>query len=177
MIVFDLFIYTIEISYNDRDFRALVGIYYGKFDKYKSTYKSNRKVEEIVMHFVSESSTYLKKISPETYQTLIMKHSSTFMRLIIDSLRNISGVSSELLDRMKGYEAKLDSSDNYIPKIGSPAVNSTPNPNSSISVSDMPMVLTVGEVFNKSIGTLQEDINVISLIVSEKAAFNDIKVG
>lgn len=135
------------------------------------------------MHFVSEAAVHLKKISPDNWQNLIITQSAKFIQLISNTLRSISGVSTELLDRVKGYEAKLNPAEDNNDLLNvksrdqrptSPAP-STPNPGISHLVSDMPMVLTVGEVFGKSTSTLQEDINVISLIVSEKAAFNDIK--
>ncbi|TIB08810.1 hypothetical protein E3P89_02919 [Wallemia ichthyophaga] len=178
--------------YNDRDFRAIIGVFYGKFSRNKQTYKSNRKIEEIVMHFVSEAVVHLKKISPDNWQNLIILQSVKFIQLISNTLKSISGVSTELLDRIKGYEAKLNPGhdistrdvtregtrdamkDTPNKQPGSP-IPSTPNPGISHLVSDMPMVLTVGELYGKSPLTLQEDVNVISLIVSEKAALNDIK--
>ncbi|TIB94728.1 hypothetical protein E3Q19_00111 [Wallemia mellicola] len=166
-------------QYTDRDFRAIVGVYYGKFNKYKPTYKSNRKIEEIVMHFVSEAAVHLKKVSSENWQNLIITQSAKFIQLISTTLKSISGVSTELLDRVKGYESKLSTEqvqNDYLAVKSCDSRPPSPTPGAtSNSVTDMPMVMTVGQLFGKSTATLQEDINVISLIVTEKAAFNDIK--
>lgn len=94
------------------------------------------------------------------------------VRILRDTLKNVSGVSSELMVKLDGYSEKLASAPSKPPP---PPVSSNPTPSSngnrasvgrpkplsmwhSSDPKDMPMVQVVGALFGRNNAELAEDL-------------------
>ncbi|CAO1615966.1 unnamed protein product [Parajaminaea phylloscopi] len=103
-------------SYKDITFRATVARFYGTFkeDSFQRQIKSNRKIEELILIFVTKSQETLKKgqpgqkpLSDEELKEELNKQVGYFIMIIRECLDTVHGVSKELRERLDSYQGKL----------------------------------------------------------------------
>ena len=179
---------------NDRDhrdelFRATVGAFYGSYNNpmVQKNLKENRKVEELIITFVSSAQVVLKRRFPdsEAWKDLLMQHVGQFVAVIRDTLKgkDVSQrhVSKELMDRLNSYLERLSSSspsqstvpasstnaDGFV-AIESPNLSNPSSGWSGPSLNDMDMVKQVGLIFRKPDAQLMKDLVTVKRICDEK---------
>lgn len=155
--------------------------------------RENRKIEELILMFVSVATKELqkevrqlqeKKVEPDfDWKYELNVQVGQIVRILRETLKNVSGVSPELTAKLDMYSDKLASA----PKPPPPAVAEAapvaaikrkdvlakPRPESSINSndpSDMPMVQVVGQLFGKSHADLTEDIINLRTTCTEKVS-------
>lgn len=96
--------------YRDQSLRQTVGIFYGTFKEasFQKQMKENRKVEELILVFVTSAQGALRKrMEGDAWKEELNKQVAIFVKIIRECLRTIHGVSRELTDRLDGYSQKL----------------------------------------------------------------------
>ncbi|KAH9821214.1 hypothetical protein DFH28DRAFT_1079274 [Melampsora americana] len=188
-------------SHQDMLLRSTFGVFYGTYtsDGFLKQLKENRKIEELILSFVTTATTVLKKrLDGDEWKVHLNSQVGTFVTIIRDCLRSkdVKGVSPELNARLDSYASKLvppnlephalgrtDYRQSLHISTAVPPHPSTSNDSTSISpwavsysVQDMSSILLVGLLFGVSEAQLQKDINAIRKICTEKAALEDLKL-
>src|SRR5258708_2192894 len=141
--------------------------------------KENRKIEELILTFVSTATASLKKnpqLSGDAWKSELNKQIPMFIRMLRECFSNVSSVPPELLSRLDTYSIKLDASpptdtgsDSGYSASMSP---DPPVPGSSGTlsqhVSDMPLVQTVAKLFGYTTSQVQNDLSSIKQICTER---------
>lgn len=99
-----------DAHYRDQSLRQTVGIFYGTFKEasFQKQMKENRKVEELILVFVTSAQGALRKrMEGDAWKEELNKQVATFVKIIRECLRTMHGVSRELTDRLDGYSQKL----------------------------------------------------------------------
>ncbi|GAA93862.1 uncharacterized protein L969DRAFT_42534 [Mixia osmundae IAM 14324] len=101
-------------TYTDLSLRATVGAFFGPYGRpaFQKTLKENRKVEEIILQFVTTAQGVLRKQATregggDEWKDQLMIQTATFVRIIQDVLKTIKSSSTELLARMETYVSKM----------------------------------------------------------------------
>jgi len=144
--------------------------------------RENRKIEELILTFATTATSALRKdpqLADEGWKNELNKQLSQFVHILRDCLRSVSNVSPELTARLDMYTAKLappaqSQQVHHQPERGRDSLPS-PAPSISGNVDDMPLVKTVGRLFDRSDADLQRDINALKRVCTEKAALLDLK--
>ncbi len=90
--------------------------------------KENRKIEELILIFVTTAQASLKKRSVgDEWKQELNNQVGLFVNIIRECLKTVSGVPRELTERLEGYSAKLapSSSSANASSTGSIGANST----------------------------------------------------
>jgi hypothetical protein len=159
-------------KYQDQLVRATFGAYFNHYvePSYFKQVKENRKIEEVLLIFYSKATAELKKrTSDDEWRYLVDQHIALFIRLLQDCIKehNLASSAQELMARLARYEAKLlsEAKETLEPE------KSPDNPSDiSISVKDMDIVMTLGEIFEKPEGALQRDTDHLRVLASEQAS-------
>lgn len=149
--------------------------------------KENRKIEELILFFVTTATQALRKdptLIGDTWKDELNTQISQFVLILRECLKNVSHVPPEITSRLETYTTKL--TDVRSTELTSPASSSrgslygsvtsgnVPFPNGSVA--DMPLVKTVGRLFGRSDEELQRDVSALKKICTDKAALIDLKV-
>jgi hypothetical protein len=165
--------------------------------------KENRKVEELILMFATHATAVLKKepsLAGDGWKIELNNQIALFVKLLRESLRSMSYVSTELHARLDMYAAKLTPAASTYNDSGYDSSSTSRERGSSIvappwpsgNVADMAMVQTVAQLFKISV--TQRDIDQLKPLCTEKvrlcrclefqwtltraiqAALNDLKV-
>ena len=196
-----------DTNYKDQSLRQTIGIFYGTFKEvsFQKQMKENRKIEELILIFVTTAQASLKKRSvADEWKQELNNQVGHFVNIVRECLKTVSGVSRELTDRLEGYSAKLapTSASTTTTTSTSPAVSSgsngyaaakeyiNPTPTTASrrtsSASTLPtlasnplaessMVRTVGALFSVDLNQLSQDVEFIKKTCTEQAAMTDLK--
>lgn len=96
--------------YRDQSFRQTIGIFYGTYKEasFQKQMKENRKIEELILLFVTTAQGALRKrLEGDAWKEELNKQASMFVKIIRECLRTIHGVSRELTERLDNYATKL----------------------------------------------------------------------
>jgi hypothetical protein len=159
--------------YSDPAFRSTIGVFYGQYTSpaFQRQMKENRKIEEIILTFVTSASTHLKKRAEgDEWKGQLMDQVGLFVSVVRDCMRSkdVRSVPPEILARLDNYAAKLT------PSSGPTPSSSSSSPRTSLgglSLYDMPLVLQVGKVFNVSDAQMQRDLVAIKRVCTAKVTF------
>lgn len=185
-------------NYSDILLRSTFGVFYGTYtqESFQKQLKSNRKIEELILLFVTAATGVLKKrLEGDEWKMNLNSQVSSFVKIIRECLqtKEVGKVPPELQSRLAMYSAKLvppKSSGSSVAGSsahgdGSRAESTSPVPPTSASesspwtishsVGDMPLVIEVGQLFGVPEGDLQKDVNYIRKFCTEKAAVEDLK--
>ncbi|EGF99428.1 uncharacterized protein MELLADRAFT_50709 [Melampsora larici-populina 98AG31] len=187
--------------HQDMLLRSTFGVFYGTYtsDGFLKQLKENRKIEELILSFVTTATTVLKKrLDGDEWKVHLNSQVGIFVTIIRDCLRSkdVKGVSPELNARLDSYASKLVPPNLDHHALGRTdyrqslhiATNVSPHPSTSTdtssispwavsySVQDMSSILLVGLLFGVSEAQLQKDVNAIRKICTEKAAIEDLKL-
>lgn len=166
-------------AYSDHLFRRTFGVFYGVYNQesFLKQMKTNRKIEELILLFVTTATGVLRK-QPEgegdEWKPLLNTQVGQFVKLIRDCLQDIPRVPPELNARLETYSAKIaPPPPSSSPEPPTPSTSSAADANPwtiSHSVQDMPLVRSVGQLFGIQEGQLQKDVNAVRRSCTEKAS-------
>ncbi|KIP06404.1 hypothetical protein PHLGIDRAFT_30503 [Phlebiopsis gigantea 11061_1 CR5-6] len=174
-------------AYSDQLIRRTMAVFYGqvKDDTFRRQMKENRKIEEMILMFATNATNVLRKeptLAGDGWKVELNNHIAQFIKLLRESLKNVSHVSSELTARLDMYAAKLAPSLATINTYSDSGYDSSSTRDSvvspkrlSTSVNDMPLVLTAAKLFKIPPEEIQREIDELSKYCTEKAALTDLK--
>jgi hypothetical protein len=135
----------------------------------------NRKIEELILSFVTTATTSLRKdaeLGPDGWKLELNNQIAHFVRTLRDALQLVSHVPPELTTRMDMYAEKL------VPQnaadVARAARSAYPEPSTStqstlsVNVHDMPLVKAVGKLFEKTDDELYREVQAIRSKCTEK---------
>ncbi|CCF48018.1 hypothetical protein NDA11_000538 [Ustilago hordei] len=99
-----------DAQFKEQSLRQTIGIFYGTFKEasFQKQMKENRKIEELILIFVTTAQASLKKRSVgDEWKQELNNQVGQFVIIIRDCLKAVSGVPRELTERLEGYSAKL----------------------------------------------------------------------
>lgn len=151
-----------------------------KEQSFKKRMEKDRRVEDLVLIFVSNATKELSKgKGPDSDSWLLMvdRHVALFVRLISLILKDQDWAKDrpELMGRLTVLEGKLLAHDQDLTdEKGVGAVADAPVP-LSYDVKEMPLVQVVAKIFGITLAQAQSDINRNKSVWTEKAALQDLK--
>lgn len=173
--------------FKDQSLRQTIGIFYGTFKEtsFQKQMKENRKIEELILIFVTTAQASLKKRLPgDEWKEELNNQVGHFVRIIRECLKTVSGVPKELTERLDVYSAKLvpstpsgsngNSSANTIsPGSANQSRRASAATVSSIGanpVGESVLIRTVGELFNVNLDQLQKDVDFVKKSCTEQVS-------
>ncbi|CAO1632045.1 unnamed protein product [Sympodiomycopsis kandeliae] len=192
-------------SNNDITLRSTVARFYGTFkeDGFQRQVKSNRKIEELILIFVTKAQETLKKgvpsqkpLSDDELKAELNKQVGQFIKILRECLDTLHGVSKELKERLDNYQSKLvprpvslSAASNGStavasppPSIGTTAESSRRGSSASTAttavadpVKESEMIRAVGELFAVDMDQLSKDADFMRKTCTEQAAMIDLK--
>lgn len=172
--------------YTDQLIRRTVAVFWGSLKEptFLKQMKENRKIEELILMFVSTATASLKKdpsLSGDKWKLELNNQIAQFVRILRQCLGSISYVPPELTARLDMYAAKLvpstssdTASDSGYATAGTPRsepASSVP-PSAVSNISDMPFVQTVARLFNYTEHEVQNDLASLKKTCTEKVKNN-----
>lgn len=175
-----------------------MGAYYGKIkeEKNKKLLLTSRKLEDLLLLFITTSTETLKKrCQPgDEWKIKLEEQVFTFLRIVEDCLRNrdVRHVPPELFTKLEGLKAKMSSSVRPLSNVStaatatpqgavsssldtyptaasmSPTTSSSASFTVSFDLADMPVARQLGTAFGIDEYSLQEDINAQKDLCTEK---------
>ncbi|KZO97576.1 hypothetical protein CALVIDRAFT_479858 [Calocera viscosa TUFC12733] len=176
-------------GYTDQLLRRTIAVFWGSLrdDNFYRQIKENRKIEELILHFVTTATGVLRKdqsLAQDAWKSELNNQIEQFIRILRECLRTVSNVQPELTQRLDMYAAKLgspatktgaDDKDGGHSHTQSQSGSGAWSSMYSHSIADMPLVKTVARLFGKGDPELQKDVNTLRRICTEKAALTDLK--
>ncbi|CEL56741.1 putative protein C11E3,02c OS=Schizosaccharomyces pombe (strain 972 / ATCC 24843) GN=SPAC11E3.02c PE=4 SV=1 [Rhizoctonia solani AG-1 IB] len=178
-----------DAAYTDQYTRRTVAAFWGNFkdQKFVKQMKDNRRIEELILMYVTSSTTILKKdkqlSEADGWKLELNKQVAIFIRILRETLRGVHHVPPELNSRLDMYTNKVTVPKEEPSSGPSSAVSKKPPrerdswvqvpPESSIA--DMPLVQTVGKLFGIEDAELQRDVNAAARVCTDRAAIVDLK--
>jgi hypothetical protein len=160
-----------------------MAVFYGqvKDDNFRRQMKENRKIEELILMFATNTTNVLKKdpsLAGDKWKNELNNQIALFVTLLRDCLRGLSHVSPELTQRLDVYTTKLAPqqqpgtaySDSGYDSGSTNRDRDSVAPSNRISknITDMPLVMTVSKLFKIPERALQGEVENISKICTEK---------
>ncbi|EST05967.1 Mammalian uncoordinated homology 13, subgroup, domain 2 [Kalmanozyma brasiliensis GHG001] len=192
-----------DTNYKDQSLRQTIGIFYGTFKEasFQKQMKENRKIEELILIFVTTAQGSLKKRSAgDEWKQELNNQVGHFVNIIRECLKTVSSVPRELTERLESYSSKLAPSASSASVSSPAAVSSGSNgyaaakdymsasasasrrtssastvPTLSNPLADSTMVRTVGALFSVELSQLSQDIEFVKKTCTEQAAMTDLK--
>ncbi|TFK48247.1 hypothetical protein OE88DRAFT_562689 [Heliocybe sulcata] len=179
-----------DAAYSDQLVRRTMAVFYGQFkiDTFRRQMKENRKIEELILMFATHATNILKKeptLANEGWKLELNNQIALFVRLLRECLKSISHVSPELTARLDMYTAKLapsqTSSDSGYDSASASGTSrdrdstSLQSPTVSGNIADMALVRTVATLFKIPEPAVQQEVDTLRAICTEKAALQDLK--
>lgn len=174
-------------AYTDRFTRATVGAFWGSFkdSRFLKQMKENRRIEELILMYVTSSTTILKKdkaLEGDGWKIELNRQVAIFIRILREALRTVHHVPPELTSRLDMYSTKLTPPQEESSTPASATSRRPPRERDSWvqvapegSIADMPLVQTVGKLFRIEDADLQKDVSAAAKICTDKAAIVDLK--
>jgi hypothetical protein len=133
----------------------------------------NRKIEELILNFVTTASTSLRQdpqlAADDGWKLELNNQIAHFTRIVRDSLKNVSHVPPELHQRVDMYVSKLVPATTTIqPPVESGQPSRSEPTTSTATLADMVLVRIVGRLFEKTDDELQREITNIKRFCTEK---------
>lgn len=156
-----------------------MAVFYGQFkvETFRRQMKENRKIEELILLFATHATSVLRKDPTLTadgkWNVELNNHIVQFVKLLRESLRNISHVSPELTARLDVYAAKLAPSsqthnDSGYDSSSTSQRDSVSSPGATASVADMPLVNIVANLFQIRSDLLQPEVDKLRSVCTER---------
>ncbi|KAG9089787.1 hypothetical protein FS749_001057 [Ceratobasidium sp. UAMH 11750] len=146
--------------------------------------KENRRIEELILMYVTSSTPILKKdkaLDGDGWKIELNKQVAIFIRILRDALRLVHHVPPELTSRLEMYSTKLTPPSEASTPVSAAARRPAKERDSWVqvasegSIADMPLVQTVGKLFGIEDADLQKDVNAAAKVCTDKAAIVDLK--
>jgi hypothetical protein len=172
-------------EYNDPMVKRTFAVFYNAFTEksFRSSVDKSRRVEDLVLIFVSYSTKELRKDKPandDSYKLMVDRHVALFVRLISSTLKDQGWVidRAELANRLATLESKLLVHDQNLTdptQQGGGGTTIEVIVPLSYEVKDMPLVRTVARIFGLTNTQAQSDIDKNRSAWTEKALVADLK--
>jgi hypothetical protein len=172
-------------EYDDPVVKRTFAVFYNTFTEksFRSSVDKSRRVEDLVLIFVSHATKELRKDKPasdDSYKLMVDRHVALFVRLISSTLKDHGWVSdrAELAHRLATLENKLLVHDQNLTdptQQGGGGTTVEVIVPLSNDVKDMPLVRTVARIFGLTNTMVQSDIDKNKSIWTEKAIVADLK--
>ncbi|KAH8915994.1 hypothetical protein BT69DRAFT_1270943 [Atractiella rhizophila] len=167
-------------SYSDILLRSTIGAFYGDYtaDSFQRQIKDERKIETLILRFVTTAQNVLKKRSKgDEWKGQLNQQVGQFVNVIRECLRSreCKHTPPELISRLDMYSSKLIMPTSDPNEASSPSTSHQTLDGPSGSVHEMTMVQTVGRIFRVDSLQLQRDVADIKRICTERAAVGDMK--
>ncbi|WVR04402.1 hypothetical protein IAU60_001404 [Kwoniella sp. DSM 27419] len=136
--------------------------------------KESRKVEEIILAFVSSATKTLQKddeLAEGAWKRELNAQTCMMLDLLGDSLSSL-GASSEIHARLDSYRVRLKDADKASKEEPETASDISSNVNDEIDVSLVPIVMTL---FDVSTEERERQSTLVRVLCTEQAALNDFK--
>jgi hypothetical protein len=136
--------------------------------------KENRKIEELILMFVTTATAALKKdpqLSGDGWKTELENQIANFIRILRECLQNVSHVPPEITSRLEMYSAKLIPQAPATPTRDSVVGPSSRAPDAYMTaprLQDMPLVQTVAHLFGVPDQDVLKDIKEMKNYCTEK---------
>lgn len=193
-----------DSTYTDMLLRYTIGAFYGKIKDSKNarTLKDSRKLEDLIMMFIATATEILRKRCPgDEWKTRLDSQVESFISILSDCLRNrdVRHVPQELFTKLDQLKSKMSTRPLPPPSqaVASARDDSFTSDRSSMDghagpssvatarvassstiqfeVSEMPAVQQIGRLFGVDYQQLQDDVNSLKKVCTEKAAVADLK--
>ncbi|KDQ16952.1 hypothetical protein BOTBODRAFT_619876 [Botryobasidium botryosum FD-172 SS1] len=175
-----------EPGYTDQLTRRVIAVFWGNLgDPNTSRHiKENRKIEELILMFVTTATAALKKdpqlqqAGGEGWKIELNNQIALFVRMVHECLKTISHVPPELMTRMEMYTSKLVPQQYPSPAPEPVGTSRAPDPGPAFTplrVENMPLVQTVAQLFGRTDQDVLKLINDNKAQWTEKAAMVDLK--
>ncbi|KAF8756018.1 Munc13 (mammalian uncoordinated) homology domain [Rhizoctonia solani] len=178
-----------DAAYTDQYTRRTVAAFWGNFkdQKFVKQMKENRRIEELILMYVTSSTTILKKdkqlSEADGWKLELNKQVAIFIRILRETLRSVHHVPPELNSRLDMYANKVTVPKEEPSSGPSSAVSRKPPKErdswvqipSETSIADMPLVQTVGKLFGIEDAELQRDVSAAARVCTDRAAIVDLK--
>jgi len=168
-------------------------------DAFRDQLKSDRKVEGVILRFVSRASAVVRREEKgDHWKARLNEHVAAFVGLIRQALSQIKGgTTPELLARLNSYATSFTPDPKSKPAVGprtssisansvaststatSPTdswVSVNPGGPTAASVGEMRLVRAVGNLFGKTEADLARDVAGLRRVCTDKAAYADLKL-
>jgi hypothetical protein len=164
------------LRYHDQITRRTIARFWTTFKdpNFYRQIERNRKIEELILNFVTTASTSLRQDpqlgAEDGWKLELNNQIAHFTRIVRDSLKNVSHVPPELHQRVDMYVSKLVPSPAAAiqpPPESGPSSRSEPT-TSTATLADMVLVRIVGRLFEKTDDELQREITNIKRFCTEK---------
>ncbi|ORX34349.1 hypothetical protein BD324DRAFT_635534 [Kockovaella imperatae] len=177
-------------KYVEQRFRRIVAAFWSSAwpeRGFQKQMKESRKVEDLVIQFVSVASRTLRKddgLGEGLLMAELNRQITTFMELLVDLLRDMGPSTADLVSRIEGYKRHLrDSASPHTSYSSAEGAHPSDDITSSLSgpgVSDLSagdsLLLVVVKTFALSPEDKETYLRSIKSICSEEAALNDMKL-
>jgi hypothetical protein len=170
-------------AYTEQLTRRTVAVYWGslKDPTFHRQMKDNRKIEELILMFVTVATTALKKdpqLSGDGWKPELENQIANFIRILQECLQIVNHVPPEITARVEMYAAKLAPQNRAAPtRVASPMSSRAPdNFPAPLRLQDVPLAQTVGRLFNISDQDVLKDLKALKTYCTEKAALADLKI-
>ena len=163
-------------KYQDQLVRSTFTAFFNHYiePSYFKQVKENRKIEELVLIFYSKATAELKKrMTGDEWRGLVDQHVALFIRMVQDCMKehHLSAAAPELMARLAGYEAKLLSETKEVLEPEAPAKSLQDNaPEISYAVRDMPLVMLLAPIFQRTETMVQKDLDHLRHLASEQVS-------
>jgi hypothetical protein len=166
-------------SYNDQLLRGTVAIFWGSLQDpaFSRNMKEDRKIETLILHFVSTSHGALKKnktlAEGDAWKVELNNQIAFFIRILRESLRLCSHVPPELTTKLDGYTERLvpTASDTASDSgYGSSSGTASSSPIVFASIPEMSMVQSVAKLFGHKNQDIQTDLGTLRKTCTAKVS-------
>ena len=177
-------------EYGDPSVKRTFAVFLNEFKKpeFRKNVEKDRRVEDLLLIFYSNATKELQKgKAPEddNWKFMVDRHVALFVRLVSSTLKNSTNDWTrdrpELTSRLQTLESKLLVHDQDLSAAsqrsgGAGGTTTEIEVPHSQAVKDMPLAVTVANVFNKTIQQAQADLDDQRDLWTEQAALKDLKM-
>lgn len=176
------------LEFNDALVKRSFAAFLNEFKKpeFRKSMEKDRRAEDLMLIFFSNATKELQKgkaPTDDSWRLLADRHVALFVRLLSSTLKTNDWAKEkpELSSRLQTMERKLlrhdqDLVDGSQRNGGAGGTTTEVEVPRSQQVKDMPLVLTVADMFGKSLPQVQSDIDDQKDLWTEKAALLDLKM-
>ncbi|KAI6002214.1 hypothetical protein F5J12DRAFT_841563 [Pisolithus orientalis] len=175
-------------AYSDQLTRRTMAVFYNHFmgDGFRKQMKENRSIEELILMFAAQSTSVLKKeptLVDDAWKVELNNQIAQFVRMLRECLKGVSHVSPELNSRLDMYQTKLappsshDSGHDTTSVARDRGDSVSTGQTINASVQDMPLAMTVANLFKIPEQAMQNEVDRLRKICTEKTCLKNINAG
>jgi len=175
-------------EYSDPTVKRTFAAFLNEFRKpeFRKSMEADRRIEDLLLIFFSNATKELQKgkaLGDDSWKLMVDRHVALFVRLVSSTLKGNDGFRDrpELSSRLQTLESKLLKHDQDLAAAsqrngGAGGTTTEVEVPKSRAVKDMPLVLAVASIFDKTVAQVQLDVDEQKDLWSEKWALQDLKM-